>query len=144
MSSRVPPKIQFFFEGSKPNLKNRRKLKSFISLIFSKENRKFETINFIFANDRIVYGINRKYLSHDFLTDVITFELSKHPIIAEVYISCDRVRDNADAHRTSFDKEMHRVIFHGILHLCGYRDKGPQQQRKMRTREDHYLSLYFG
>ena len=144
MSAGVPPKIEFFFEGSKPNLRQRRKLRSFISLIFSMEKRKFETINFIFATDRIIHGINKKYLFHDFFTDVITFELSKHPILAEIYISCDRVSDNAKTHKTSFGKELHRVIFHGVLHLCGYSDKGPRQQKRMRTREDYYLSLYFG
>ena len=145
MSRGVSPKIQFFFEGSNPNLKHRKKLKSFISLIFNRENKKLEAINFIFANDKMIHGINKKFLSHDFLTDVVTFELSneKDPVIAEVYISCDRVRFNAKMHKTSFGKELHRVIFHGILHLCGYTDKGIGQMRKMRSKEDEYLSLYF-
>ena len=140
------PNIHFFFEGSKPPLKNRQKLKSFISSIFIAEKRKLESLNFIFTNDRTIHGINKRYLDHDFYTDIITFQLSNgtNPVIAEVYISSDRVKENAAIHNTSFREELHRVIFHGVLHLCGYRDKSSPQTKKMRARENTYLLKYFG
>ena len=88
--------------------------------------------------------INRNFLQHDFYTDIITFPLStgSDPIQAELYISIDRVRDNAKQGAVSFKEELHRVIFHGCLHLTGYGDKSSQQIKKMREREDHYLRLY--
>ena len=138
--------IRFFFEGSKPKIHNRQKLKSFISSIFKAENRKLETLSFIFTNDRTIRGINKKYLNHDYYTDIITFELSNrgNPLIAEIYISCDRVKENATSHDTSFREELHRVIFHGVLHLCGYKDKTPSQIKTIRARENTYLSNYLG
>ena len=109
------------------------------------EKQELESINFIFTTDNTVLDINRKYLKHDYLTDVITFDLSETtgPKVAEVYISIDRVTENARIQNTSFKNELHRVIFHGILHICGYKDKTASQSRRIRLREDFYLSRYF-
>ena len=145
MSFSQRSKIRFFFDCVSSSLNNRRKLKSFISSIFIKEKKELGEINFIFTSDKILRRINKKYLGHDFFTDIITFELSekKESIIAEIYISFDRVRENAVIHKTNFNKELHRVVFHGILHLCGYGDKTSRQVKIMRLKEDSYLSKYF-
>jgi len=145
MSFSLSSRIRFFFEGVSQNLNNRRKLKSFIYSIFIREKKKIGTISFIFTNDKTIHRINKRYLKHDFFTDIITFELSekKEPLMAEIYISCDRVKENAVVNKTSFNEELHRVIFHGILHLCGYGDKTSRQIKIMRAKEGDYLSKYF-
>jgi len=145
MSFNLRSKVRFFFDEASCNLNNRQRLKTFISSIFSQEKEGLATISFIFTNDKTIRQINKKYLGHDFFTDIVTFELSekKEPIIAEVYISCDRVKENAIIHKTDFNEELHRVIFHGILHLCGYRDKTNRQIKVMRVKEADYLSKYF-
>jgi rRNA maturation RNase YbeY len=90
-----------------------------------------------------VLEINRTYLKHDYLTDIITFDLSEGPeTTAEVYISIDRVKENALHNKVSFKNELHRVVFHGALHLCGYIDKKREDIAKMRLKEDQYLALY--
>ena len=139
------PRVRFFFLESRPNLKSRTRLKSFIDSIFKKEKKILGSINFIFTNDKIVRKINKEYLNHDFNTDIITFDLSekKNAITAEVYISCDRVKENAQIHKTSLEKELHRVVFHGSLHLCGYNDKTSKESNQMRNKEDLYLLKYF-
>ena len=138
-------RVNFFFSHPRGTLKNKRKLKRFIISIFETEKQKLESINFIFTTDRAVLDINRKYLKHDYLTDVITFDLSETPgvKVAEIYISMDRVTENAMIQNTSFKDELHRVIFHGILHVCGYKDKTESQSLRIRRREDFYLSRYF-
>lgn len=89
--------------------------------------------------------INRQYLKHDFYTDIITFELSEkgEPIEGEVYISIDRVKDNARKLNEPLRREIHRVVFHGVLHLCGYKDKSWTDSAKMRTNEEKLLIKYF-
>jgi rRNA maturation RNase YbeY len=138
-------KIHFFSDGIKLNLRNRKNLKLFIADIFKAEKRGLESINFIFCTDKKILEINKKHLKHDFLTDVITFELNLpgRPIISDVYISFERVKENAQLLRTSFSSEIHRVIFHGILHLCGFSDKSKSELLKMRKKEDYYLNNYF-
>lgn len=119
-------------------------LKSFIESLFTKEKKKISSINYIFCSDKKLLAINQQFLSHDFYTDIITFDLSDSGLIqAEVYISIDRIRDNAKTLNTTFKSELHRVIFHGSLHLCGYRDKTRGEQGEMRKKEDFYLSRYF-
>jgi rRNA maturation RNase YbeY len=88
--------------------------------------------------------LNKEWLGHNYYTDILTFDLSPaQQVFAEVYISCDRVGENADINQTTFKKELHRVIFHGVLHLCGYEDKTAEQKEIMRKKEDHYLRQYF-
>lgn len=142
-SSSASP-VSFFYE-TPVSLKNRTPLKHFIETIFKKEKRKLSGLNYIFCSDKRLLEINRQFLQHDYYTDIITFELSAPgaPVEGEIYISIDRVRDNAQNHDSSLIKELHRVIFHGVLHLCGYKDKTAQEERAMREKEDHYLNLYF-
>jgi rRNA maturation RNase YbeY len=137
------PVIQFNFLES-IGLKDRKKLKLFLFRLFKKEGRSLAEIQFIFCSDRYLLAINRQYLNHDFYTDIITFDLSErgHPINAEIYISVDRLRENALKYDTSLGKELHRVMFHGALHLCGYRDKTATEKEKMRNMEEKCLKSY--
>ena len=136
--------VNFFYE-TPVSLKQRTELKRFIQEIFRREKKKLSSLNYIFCSDRRLLEINRQFLQHDYYTDIITFELSVagQPIEGEIYVSTDRVRDNASQHKTVFNRELHRVIFHGVLHLCGYKDKTTSQEMLMREKEEHYLSLYF-
>jgi probable rRNA maturation factor len=127
-------------------LKDRGRLKSFILSIFKKEGKKPGTINFIFCDDPQILQVNRDYLQHNYFTDIITFDLSEpgsNSIDADIYISIDTVRDNAKHYKVSIKTELHRVVFHGILHLCGFNDKSPHQQKRMREKENFYLNRYF-
>ncbi len=137
-------KIRFFFEGSKVNLKSRVGLKRFIEYIITKEGRSIDYINCIFCSDKKILAINRRYLSHNFYTDIVTFDLSESKVIqAEIYISVDRIKENAQKLGVSIKSELHRVIFHGVLHLCGYQDKTKMKRKIMRGKEDFYLFEYF-
>ena len=137
-------RIYFFFEQKNFSLENRSVLKNFIESIFKKERKRLFSINYIFCSDKRLLQINRQFLNHDFYTDIITFDLSQADSTqAEIYISIDRVRDNAKSLNTSFKSELHRVVFHGALHLCGFRDKTKGEKTKMREREGYYLNLYF-
>lgn len=133
-----------FLEGSN-FLTQRTHLKSFITSLFKREKKRLAEIHYIFCSDDYLLEINRQHLQHDYYTDIITFDLSEpgQPINAEIYISVDRVRDNAGQFKTSLKNELHRVIFHGALHLCGYKDKRPKDQEVMRKMEDKYLAIYF-
>lgn len=126
-------------------LSNRKTLKAFIPTLFKKEKKRLAEISYIFCSDEYLLEINKQHLQHDFYTDIITFGLSGpgQPVTAEVYISIDRVKDNARQFKVPFKQELHRVIFHGALHLCGYKDKKKQEQAGMRGMEDKYLGLYF-
>ena len=138
--------IHFFFDGIRPTLRNRKELKQFLISIFKSERIEVDTVNFIFSTDKAVYAINKKFLRHDYLTDIITFSLGRKgdPVLADIYISIDRVRDNALRQDEPFERELHRVIFHGALHLCGYKDKSKSESQQMRRRENLYLVGYFG
>ena len=134
-----------FFHEKKTRVNKSKALKQFIASIFNKEAKALDTLTYVFCSDSYLLNINRQYLQHDFYTDIISFNLSDHPdspIIGEIYISTDRVKDNASIHHTNFEQELHRVIFHGALHLCGYKDKTKAQQKEMRAKEDFYLSKY--
>ena len=138
-------KVFFFTNDVSTNIWNRKRLKTFIEGIFKKEGKKLESIIYIFCTDSYLLKINRDFLNHDFYTDIITFNLSEreNPIVANVFISIDRVRDNAKSLGATINEEIHRVIFHGALHLCGYNDKSSTQLKKMRERENHYIKKYF-
>jgi len=138
-------KVHFYFLDRKPALKERTRLKEFIETLFIAEKKQLGSISYVFCSDEHLLGMNKDFLKHDFYTDVITFDLSadKGVIEGEVYLSVDRIKDNAKAMGFSFAEELHRVIFHGALHLCGYTDKRPADIKTMRTKEDKYLRLYF-
>lgn len=138
-------KVHFFSYDTPTSLKNTANLKQFIESIFKNEMQNLNSINYIFCSDRVILEINKKYLNHDFYTDVITFDLSPNnkSISAEVYISIDRIRDNAKQLGVSIKSELHRVIFHAVLHLSGYNDKKKREKELMRKKEDKLLAKYF-
>ncbi|MBX3256576.1 MAG: rRNA maturation RNase YbeY [Chitinophagaceae bacterium] len=137
--------IRFFFEHTAVNLRQRKSLKLFLEALFKKEKRTLESLHYIFCSDAYLLQINKEFLNHHYYTDIITFELSAMPqmVQGEVYISVDRVKENAQEMKTSFKNELHRVIFHGALHLCGYKDKLKEDIITMRRKEDRLLDLYF-
>ena len=137
-------KINFFYYVNF-YLTDRTDLKQFIERLFKKEKKKINYINYIFCNDNQIIKINNRFLNHNYYTDIITFNLAdkSEPISAEIYISIDRVRDNAKNLEIPFVAEIHRVMFHGALHLCGYNDKTKSDILKIRMKEDNYLKLYF-
>lgn len=138
------PQIRFFFETATSSLKRRTALKAFIQQLLKKEKRTLDTLNYIFCSDEYLLNINKTYLKHDYYTDIITFDLSDDfSQSAEIYISLDRVKDNAAKTNHSLENELHRVIFHGALHLCGYQDKTAKDKQIMRAMEDKYLRHYF-
>jgi probable rRNA maturation factor len=143
MASSTKSKVCFFFKTS-VSLKDRTKLKKFIEAAFRKEKKKLKCLNYIFCSDDDLLEINQRYLKHDYFTDIITFELSKKgdPVEGEIYISIDRVKDNSLKLKESMYKELHRVIFHGALHLFGYKDKGKTEINKMRAKEEQFLFHY--
>ena len=138
--------VQFFFLQPVSVLKQRNKLKSFLQKTAQKEGRPISSLNIIFCSDVFLLNINKQFLNHDFYTDIITFDLSeskKGPVTAELYISYDRVKDNARQMKTVTTKELHRVVFHGLLHLLGYKDKSTKDKMLMRKMEDKLLAKYF-
>lgn len=140
----IKSNIHFFFQNNSVELRDRARLKSFIRYIFKSEKRRFKNIIVIFCSDEELLRINRTFLNHNFYTDIITFNLAKNDqlIDAEIYISLDRVRENANHLELSLKSELHRVIFHGALHLCGYSDMKKKEIKKIREKEDFYLSKY--
>lgn len=100
------------------------------------------SINIILCSDEHLLGINRQFLKHDYYTDIITFDTSDdHVLAGDLYISIDRVAENSSSFKIELVDELHRVIVHGLLHLCGYADKSKAEETTMRSKEDHYLSL---
>lgn len=124
---------------------NRARLKAFILYLLNEEGYRLESLNYVFCSDKYLLSINRSYLSHDYYTDIITFSLSetKKVVVGEIYISTDRVRINSRQFGSTLKEELHRVIIHGALHLCGYKDKTRAEKLIMRAKEDFYLSRYF-
>lgn len=96
-------------------------------------------IDYIFCSDEYLLEINRRHLDHDDYTDIITFPLDHDPLAGEIYISIDRVKENAHSFHTSFDNELHRVMIHGVLHLCGYDDHEVEDIEEIREKENYYL-----
>jgi rRNA maturation RNase YbeY len=141
MSKKI--EVQFIF--SEPcTLTNRRLLRKYILSIFKREKRGLKELNIIFCNDEYLLQLNRQFLQHDFYTDILSFPLSKpdQDLVGEIYISVDRVRENALTNKSTIKKELHRVIFHGVLHFCGYGDKTAGEIKNMRRMEDKYLRAY--
>ena len=122
----------------------RTKLKSFINKQCLKEGIRIETLHYVFCSDDFVLDINKRYLNHNFYTDIISFDLSEQRghLIGDVYISIDRVKENAKTGGNRYTHELLRVIFHGALHFCGYKDKKPADQKTMRSMEDKWMKAY--
>jgi len=140
MPSATKPAIYFFFE-TPVTLKDRTGIKRLIATVFRKEGIKLASLNYVFCTDKRLLKINQDFLKHDYYTDIITFELSPkgQPIEGEIYISVDRVKENAITQETSLKQELLRVILHGALHLCGYKDKTASEVKQIRQKEEFYL-----
>lgn len=124
------------------SLKTELKVIKCIELLAKEELREIGSVAFVFCDDNYLHKINLEFLKHDTFTDIITFDYSAgNEIISEIYISVDRVADNAKKYSQTFEDEIHRVIIHGVLHLCGYKDRLAEDKQIMRDKENHYLSL---
>ncbi len=137
--------VFFHSADAKVTLRDRVRLANFINQLFKKEGKSLGTLSYVFCSDKYLLDINREFLQHNYYTDIITFDLSTNgnQVEAEIYISVDRVRDNARSFSNTINNELHRVIFHGALHLCGYKDKAKKDQLEMRAAEDGCLGRYF-
>ena len=133
--------VRFNYADIKPiSLKDKKVVKTLIVGLFEEEGKKLKSINYIFCSDEYLLQINQRFLNHDYYTDIITFNLSTgDEITGEVYISTDRVKENSISLSVSFKDELLRVVFHGALHLCGYRDKKKSEIIFMRAKEEYYL-----
>ena len=138
--------ISFNSNEIKFTLKNKTVIKQWISSITNKKKRRVGDLNFVFCSDEFLLGMNKQYLNHDTYTDIITFDYSKEdknlPISGDIYISVDRVRENAAKFNVAFENELHRVIIHGTLHLLGYADKTKTAKEEMRKQEDVALRSF--
>jgi probable rRNA maturation factor len=134
--------IHFFVQELDFKLSKPRKTKTWIKEVLRRENKELATLNYIFCSDAYLLSINEQYLNHRTLTDIITFDNSDGDNMeGDIFISVERVQENASKLKTHFDEELHRVIIHGVLHLSGYGDKTRKEKALMRDKEDAYLSL---
>ena len=137
--------VQFFFTNTSIGLTERTRLKNFIEEIFKNRKIKLLSLTIIFCTDDYLLDINKNFLQHDFYTDIITFNLSDQPntIEGEIYISSDRIKENAVRNKVTIKEELHRVVFHGVLHLCGFKDKSRAEKATMTKMENNTLREYF-
>ncbi len=135
--------IRFFYEDVSFKLTNPQKTINWVTNILKLESAELLNINYVFCSDQYLLEINKSRLGHNFLTDIITFDQSDTPALeADIFISIDRVIENAAGEKVDLDHEIHRVIIHGVLHLLGFTDKTESQKSEMRKKEDSCLSLY--
>lgn len=132
--------IKFFTEDVPLPKLEKRKLISWIKNVILKEGKKTGDISFIFCSDDFLLDVNKKYLNHDYYTDIITFDYVEiNKIQGDIFISVDRVQENSKKYKTTFDNENHRILIHGVLHLLGYKDKLKEDKNLMTAKEDLYL-----
>jgi probable rRNA maturation factor len=137
------PKIYFFLEETNYNLRNKRKIREWIIKAVENEEYTVGVLNYILTSDNILLQLNKEYLRHFTLTDIITFDLSEkdHELTGDIFISIDRARENAKEFKVKLHEELNRLFIHGILHLMGYKDKSQEERELMREKEEFYLSL---
>lgn len=133
--------IQFNNEDVDFDLGKKMLLRHWIQQIIHNEKSQLTSITYIFCSDEYLHKINLEYLNHDTYTDIITFSLSETEIESDIFISIDRIRENATQFNTDFHTELYRVIIHGVLHLCGFRDKTDQEQELMTAKENEALNI---
>lgn len=134
--------ISFHSEDVDFQLENEQKLIDWINLTIQQEEKSATEITYVFCSDEFLYQMNLDYLNHDTYTDIITFDYTENSFVSgDIFISIDRVKENAIKFNTTFLNELSRVILHGVLHLVGYKDKTTEQKQVMRSKEDFYLTL---
>jgi probable rRNA maturation factor len=124
-------------------LDNETQFSNWISAVILSENKKEGDINYIFCDDEFILEINKQYLNHDYYTDIISFDYSVgNELHGDIFVSVQRVQENAEDFNVTFDEELKRVVIHGILHYCGYKDKSEQDQLIMRQKEDEKIKMF--
>ncbi len=126
-----------------PGFVSKKELKRFVKELVAHEGKQLKELSLVFTDDEYLLEVNKQYLNHDYFTDVITFDYSDFPNVSgDVMISLDRVKDNAQSMNLDFETELYRVVFHGALHLCGYKDKKKEDAAIMRSKEDFYIQMF--
>ena len=129
-----------FTSNTNFQLRNKGALTSWMEKVVQKEGRKMKDLSFVFCDDIDLLDKNSKYLNHDNFTDILTFDYSENNNISgDIYISIDRVKENARTYKVTFENELDRVMIHGVLHLLGYKDESEKEQKIMKEKEDFYL-----
>ena len=132
-----------FYSENDFQLENISGYENWVKSVISSEGKKTGEISFIFCDDEYLLEINQKYLDHDTYTDIISFDASVGNILnGDIFISTQRVRENAGTYRVSFPDELKRVIIHGVLHFCGYKDKTPEEEHLMRAKEEEKMKMF--
>ena len=141
----VPKHILYFHYLTTPFYFPKREItRSFLLSIFREHSKKVEGVNYIFCNDAYLLGLNKEHLHHDYFTDILTFELNGkgEPVLADIYISITRAKDNARQYQVTQKDEIIRLLIHGTLHLCGFKDKTKREREQMSSLETHYLNKF--
>lgn len=126
-----------------PGFVSKKELKRFVKELVAHEGKQLKELSLVFTDDEYLLEVNKQYLNHDYFTDVITFDYSDFPNVSgDVMVSLDRVKDNAQSMNLDFETELYRVVFHGALHLCGYKDKKKEDAALMRSKEDFYIQMF--
>jgi probable rRNA maturation factor len=140
MSSKI---INFYFEDVTFTLEQKKKLRSWVKTTIQTENFEAGPISYIFCSDKYLHEMNLKYLNHDTYTDIITFDYTENKVISgDLFISYDRVKQNAKSFGKTIKNELHRVMIHGVLHLCNFGDKTESEKTIMRNKENQYLLAF--
>jgi len=135
-------RILFHSEISDFHIQDEDSLRYWLEAVADAESKSIEAVNYVFMSDEELLLVNREYLNHDYYTDVISFPLSSDPIEGDIFISIDRVRENATSLHISFLQELRRIIVHGLLHFLGYQDNTPEDRLSMTQKENEYLTKY--
>jgi len=134
--------IQYLSEDTAVPKFQKRKINNWIKQTIASEGKILGDISFIFCSDAYLLEVNKQYLNHDYFTDIITFDYVEGNLISgDIFISCDRVKENGMEFKTGFDNELRRIIIHGVLHLLGYKDKSKKDKLLMTVKEDLYLKV---
>jgi len=142
LSGNDDQKILFYSEEIDFTIPSEDNIRQWLISIVNEEQKKLDYINYIFLSDEGLLAKNKEFLNHDYYTDILSFQMEQNPIAGDIFISIDRVKENAITHRVDFHSELLRVISHGILHFIGYGDKTENEIVEMRSKENYYLSLY--
>lgn len=134
--------VRYFCEDIKFEFKNKQLNNRWLKMVAGSEVKKLGDVSIIFCSDNYILDVNMRYLQHDYFTDIITFDYCEgNTLSGDLFISIDTVRENAVEYGVEFEDELHRVIVHGLLHLIGYDDQTPEEQKVIHAKEDYYLSI---